>query len=153
MLAAKIMFWVFLNLCRPNFLEDQNFGSTDQQWWHRGGKPCTRPVPLPPPYYTHYIHLPPSYHTHYTNLPPPYPAARRARYPAIPVSYTRLTIPPMPPCPILCIPIPGYTRLTIPSMPPCPQPFPNSRSTEHSRTSSQSQPLPFVFHGFMVMHH
>ena len=42
--------------------------------------------------------------------------ARRARYPAIPVSYTRLTIPPMPPCPILYL----YQALPGSLYPQCP---------------------------------
>ena len=67
-----------------------------------GGKPSTRLVPLPPPY----------------------PPARRARYPAIPVS---------------------YTRLTIPANAPCPQPFPNSHCREHTRALRRSQRCHVVF--------
>ena len=67
-----------------------------------GGKPCTRPIPLPPPCYTHY--------THYIG----------PTIPTIP-TFPRLTRPPaVLVTPQFLSPIPGslfsYTRLTIPTI-------------------------------------
>ena len=100
---AKYHLW--FNLCsRSNFLEDQNFALIFQQWWQGwGASPAQDSFPLPPPYP---------------------PVALRARYPAIPVS---------------------YTRLTIPTNAPSPQPFPYSDSREHTQALCQSQPSHFVF--------
>ena len=103
------MFGVFLNLCRPNFVEDQNFSPTYQQWWHGGASPAQDPFPFPllaNPLY-------PLYSTHYTHYIGP-------TIPTIP-TFPRLTRPPaVLVTPQFLSPIPGslfsYTRLTIPSI-------------------------------------